>query len=958
MSEVGPGGARPARLALAYLLAGIAWIVVTDGLVRLGFEPQLGPRLQMLKGLAFVGLSALLVYGLARRALGALEAERARLRELFDANPDPLFIYDGERGVFLDANRRATEQYGRSRAELLAIDPLDLTAPPSRERAARAIAQRAAGPRRMRLEHQDRAGRSFPVEMACEPLSQLGAGVVLCAVRDLTALRRAEQASAEGEARFEALFECSPVAIYSVDPAGVVLSWNRAAERLFGWSAEEVLGEPLPSVGEEERGEFDALRARVLAGESLLGLEVVRRRRDGERVHLRLSAAPILAVDGRPVAKLVVAEDREAEQRHLAALEESERRFRHAILEAPIPMILHAEDEVLALSAAWCRLSGYPAERLTRLSDWIELACPADRRDDVWRWIDAIYEAPGPVPPSESQIRAGDGSWRTWELHSTALGRLADGRRCVVSAALDLTERRAAEVQQRRLLAALEQLDEAVVFSEPGGTIAYVNEAFERTTGYSREEVLGRESQLVHGADPAHFHELERGLETQDTWRGRLESTSKSGRAYVEAVTVSRVRDPGGAPLGQVWVKQDITEQLTREEELRQAQRLESVGRLAGGVAHDFNNLLTVILGRCELELERANILPTSRSAFQVIQRAATSSAELTGQLLAIARRQPAAPTSLALDDHVEHLLGVLRRLLGEDVVLDWRPGAPGSHVLMAGVQLDQVLVNLCANARDAIAGAGTVDIETWTQHADEAYCRQHPDARPGDYVVCAVSDDGCGMTPEVRQRMFEPFFSTKAGAGTGMGLATTYGIVRQNGGFIRVYSEPGQGSTFEIHLPVLASEAAPSQGDAAQAQEVVRGPGAGSARAQRTVLVVEDEPDLLELARELLEHLGYTVVTAARPRAALQLDEEQLAAVDLVLTDLVMPELDGKELSRRLRARRPELRVVFTSGYAPGRISHSGLLEEGDLFLPKPYDLRRLEQVVHDALAGPRPGG
>ena len=381
------------------------------------------------------------------------------------------------------------------------------------------------------------------------------------------------------------------------------------------------------------------------------------------------------------------------------------------------------------------------------------------------------------------------------------------------------------------------------------------------------------------------------------------------------------------------------------EVQLHQAQKMEAIGRLAGGVAHDFNNMLAVIAGHVELALEQTTPDCPLHADLLAIQKATQRSADLTRQLLAFARKQTIAPKALDLNDTIAGMLNMLGRLIGEDIELLWKPAATLWSVHMDPAQIDQIMFNLVVNARDAIAGVGKITIETGQAVLDESYCETHADFIPGQYVLLAVSDNGCGMDKTVLAQLFDPFFTTKPrGRGTGLGLATVYGIIKQNHGFINVYSEPGQGSTFKIYLPRHAADLA--EGSAAP-------PLAAAPTGAETVLLVEDEEALLKLSAQLLERLGYTVLAASGPNQALQLAEAHPGVIHLLLTDVIMPDMSGRDLWRRLSALRPDLKCLFMSGYTANVIAHHGVLDEGVHFLQKPFSREALAAKVREALYG-----
>jgi signal transduction histidine kinase/sensor domain CHASE-containing protein/ActR/RegA family two-component response regulator len=422
-----------------------------------------------------------------------------------------------------------------------------------------------------------------------------------------------------------------------------------------------------------------------------------------------------------------------------------------------------------------------------------------------------------------------------------------------------------------------------------------------------------------------------------------MKTVAREGAMRSFHLVSSPVLSEAGEVTAVIEIVEDVTERLALEAQLSQTQKMEAVGRLAGGVAHDFNNMLQVIQGHAELALDGCSPDDPRCEDVQQIRAAAERSASLVGQLLAFARRQVAAPRTLDLNQTIDGTISLLRRLIGENIDLSWQPGAEVWPIRIDPTQLDQILTNLCVNARDAINGTGHIAIETGVVTFDQAWCAANPDCLPGDYALLTVSDDGSGMDRETQARLFEPFFTTKTlGRGTGLGLATVYGIVRQNDGFIKVYSEPAVGTTFRVYLPRRAA------GDVAiPAPESLQPLPHGN----EVLLLVEDEPRLLDMARTMLERLGYRVLAAASPDAALEAAAEHAGTVDLLVTDVIMPGMDGRELSDQLRALRPGLKTLFISGYPGSIIDTHGVLEPGVRFLPKPFTARGLANAVRQAL-------
>jgi signal transduction histidine kinase len=379
------------------------------------------------------------------------------------------------------------------------------------------------------------------------------------------------------------------------------------------------------------------------------------------------------------------------------------------------------------------------------------------------------------------------------------------------------------------------------------------------------------------------------------------------------------------------------------ERQLLQSQKMESIGRLAGGVAHDYNNMLSVIIGYSELALEKAEHDKALYDDIIEILTAAKRSGDITRQLLAFARQQTIAPKVLDMNEIVESMLKMLRRLIGEDINLTWRPEAELWKVKIDPTQVDQMMVNLCINARDAIAEVGEISIATENLNLDETDWVDSEELVSGDYVLLSVSDNGSGMDKKTREKIFEPFFSTKAlGQGTGLGLSTVYGIIKQNKGFVNVYSEPGKGTTFKIYLPRYIGGPKRLPVESTSNIPLSRG---------ESVLLVEDEASILKLGKRMLKSLGYTVFDATTPATAVDLAEKCEAGIDLLITDVVMPEMNGRELADRLKSFYPELKVLFMSGYTTDVIAHRGVLDEGVFFMQKPFSKRDLAFKVREVL-------
>ncbi len=543
----------------------------------------------------------------------------------------------------------------------------------------------------------------------------------------------------------------------------------------------------------------------------------------------------------------------------------------------------------------------------------------------------------------EFQHRRSDDSIRDVEVYSSKI--VTGGKEFLHSIVHDITERKRAQTENERLRTAIEQAGESIVITDTQGDIVYVNPIAEKVAGYTRQELLGTNPRIFKSGlqDDAFYQALWATLLQGKIWLGRLINRRKDGSLFTETTTISPVRNVAGEIVYFVAVKIDITEHLLLEAQLQQAQKMESVGRLAGGVAHDFNNMLSVILGFTQMAMAKAEPGSSQHDDLQEVLNAAQRSANITRQLLAFARKQTIAPQVLNLNEVIEGMLKMLRRLIGEDINLIWQPSSSLWSVKIDPSQMDQILANLCVNARDAIVGIGSISIATGKSLLNEAFCACHIGALPGEYVFFSVTDTGCGMSREIMEKIFEPFFTTKEmGQGTGLGLATVYGIVKQNDGFITADSQPGHGTTFTIYLPRHCRQEPEEQIEHRYSSPHGKG---------ECVLLVEDEAAILRLTKKILENAGYKVLTADTPSRALALAGAHEAEIVLLLTDVVMPEMSGKDLAAQVKTIIPQLKCLYMSGYTASVIAGRGVLDEGTHFIQKPFSAEGLAIKVREAL-------
>ena len=650
-----------------------------------------------------------------------------------------------------------------------------------------------------------------------------------------------------------------------------------------------------------------------------------------------------------------------------AELIESRDRYSHLFHNAPIGyLVLDEMGMVQEANEAFCRLAGLQVGSVRGKAFSSFLAEP-------WNGIFIARYKALVKNPREKKIEAqlfSPGGKITWVCLEASLLLDSSGRSLSKPAnqlllmVSDITERtflmQAVERSKSKLEAALAGMSDAVSISDLQDDFIDFNDAF--LTFHGVAEQGERPKNLVDLSGVLDLCFPDGAPAPLDMWPARraLRGESATNMEYVVrrygeqhirhgSYSFAPVRDKNAAVIGAVVVSRDITsvklaerEREALQSQLHHAQKMESIGRLAGGVAHDLNNMLGVIIGNAELAIEEIEFSSSVHSSVQEIMKAANRSADLVRRLLAFARKQTISPRVLNINETVESMLKMLRQLIGEDIELVWNPGAEIRPVKVDPTQIDQILANLCVNARDAIVGVGTVTIETGNVSVDMAYCDAHPEAFPGEYVFVAVSDDGCGMRKEVIDKLFEPFFTTKeVGKGTGLGLATVYGIVKQNSGFIDVRSPEGRGAAFRIHLPVLQTPEAGGQ--------PIRQPG--KSHPTETILLVEDEEAVLMLGKKILEQTGYKVLTAQNPAEALILAYNFPDPIHLLITDVVMPGMNGKEFSERLAKLKHGFKRLFMSGYTREVIARNGVLDEGVEFLQKPFSISALADKVREIL-------
>jgi two-component system cell cycle sensor histidine kinase/response regulator CckA len=741
--------------------------------------------------------------------------------------------------------------------------------------------------------------------------------------------------------RLAAIVESSDDAIIGKDLDGVIETWNRGAEHIFGYSAEEIVGTSILRLIPDDRlDEEHQILEKIRRGESVKHFETVRRTKTGRLLDVSITASPIKDATGAVIGASKVARDITARKQAEVALRASDGRYRTLFDYAPDGILIaDRESRYLDANPSVCRMLGYAREELIGLHA-SDIVAPAEVQH-IAPAIEAITSTADYY--RQWILRRKDGSTFVADVIATTL---PDGN--ILGMVRDVTERNTAlaalRTAEERMRFALESAQVGIWDSNFTTGVVTWSATLEAQYGLAPGTFGGTFEAfvaLVHPADREALREaVGQGMKSGADFSTQFRALRPDGTVRWLTGRGRILLADDGRPLRGVGISIDVTERRALEAQYEQAQKMEAIGRLAGGIAHDFNNLLGVILGYSHLLVR--SLAPADPRCQDVaeIQKAGATAAALTRQLLAFSRKEIIEPRLLDLNRVLADMRGMLERLIGEDVRVVFSLRPERAPIRADRGQLEQVVMNLVVNARDAMPDGGLVTIETTSVSLDAAYAKTHLSLEPGAYVALTVTDTGSGMTPDVQAHLFEPFFTTKErGKGTGLGLATVHGIVTQSGGSVQVYSEVGRGSSFRVYLPMAD----------AQPQATVPSPDPQPRTGGLTVLVVEDADGLRELARRLLAELGHTAIVAANADEATRLIETE--AVDVLLTDVVMPGMSGPDLASRLLQERPTLRVVYMSGYTEDAIVHRGVLAPGVVFLHKPFTVETLDLKIREAV-------
>jgi two-component system cell cycle sensor histidine kinase/response regulator CckA len=882
-----------------------------------------------------------------------LRESEEKYRSIVETANEGIWLVDNEACTSF-VNQQMAAMLGYTVAEMLGRPAFDFIFPADAAFVEQKIAQRQQGTsdtNEFRLRRKD--GSAIVTLYNASPTKNQAGEVVgsLSMVIDITERKRAEEALRESEARFQSAFEHAPIGIALIAPDGRIVQVNHSFCEILGYTKEELLASDVLVITHKDDIVATIQHIRRLISGKVKTSQHERRflHKLGHEVLALTNLSLMRDAENKPLYVIAQIQDITERKRAEEALGESEVRYRLLFESNPLPMWVYDLETLgfLAVNEAAIQHYGYSLKEFQGMTVR-DIRPPED--------IPALLENISRIGETRNEA----GVWK----HRKKDGTLIDveitshpftfaGRASELVLAHDVTERKQVEEALQREKEHTEHIISVaptlIAGMAPDGATTFINSAVTRVTGYEPEEIVGKNWWRINYPE-AEYEQVDRLFEEFEQGRAvanyEMTLTTKSGSKRTVSWNSANRSNERGEIIEIIGIGADITDSRELEEQLRQSQKLEAVGQLAGGVAHDFNNLLTVITGYSDLSLRRLDKDNPLRSNLEEIKKAGERAASLTRQLLAFSRKQVLQPKVLQLNAIVADVDKMLRRLIGEDIdtltVLE-----PGLGQIKADPgQIEQVILNLAVNARDAMPQGGKLTIETSNVYLDNQYARQHTAIQPGHYVMLAVSDTGCGIDAETQVRMFEPFFTTKEqGKGTGLGLSTVYGIVKQSGGHLWVYSEMGKGTAFKIYLP---------QVDGVTERDEARDALAGLPQGQETVLLTEDEEQVRQMIRMILEMNGYHVLEAVSGEEALTLYKEHEGQIDLIMTDVVMPRMSGRELAQSLEVLHPGIKVLYMSGYTDDAIVRHGLLDQEIVFLQKPFTPDALMRKVREVLDAP----
>lgn len=876
----------------------------------------------------------------------ALKNSEAHLQGIMDSALDCIICTDGKSKI-TEFNVAAERIFRGSRADALGKDLSDTIFPSELRDQFRQDLFTSNAPldihivgNRLETKAVRFDSTEFPAELTVSRIVISKEIIFVVRVRDITARKRAEEAVVW----LAAVVESSKDAIYGGDLEGRITSWNKSAEVMYGYTAREIIGQHVSLlIPDECRDELTEV-TRSMRGEiGIRDFETIRRKKDGTLLDVSLSISPVLDSE-KLIGVSTIARDISARK---AADEALRKANETSIYASPVAIIaLDAFGRVTMWNGAAEQVFGWNEKEVLGKPNPIVLSGETDDTPVLYEQLLSGKTITG----VESRRRRKDGSLVTVNLSGTPLWDENRRVKGIIKFLTDITAQKKVEDDLRRAQekyrSIFENSLEGIYQTTPDGKYISANPALARMLSFdSPEELINTRKDLRNEeyVNPEQHTEFVHLMEANGFVRNfEYQAYRKDKKTIWVSETAHVVRDAWGEVIYFEGTVEDITQRRELEHQLRQMQKIEAISRLAGGIAHDFNNILMAISSFGELLARKLPVEDTNRRYLDEIVKATDRGSSLTQGLLAFSRKQVLTPKVVDLNVLITDQIDMLKRLITESIDLKFIPHADLGKVKIDPSQVEQVVMNLVINARDAMLSGGELVIETSSVEIKEAEDSSLGQLTPGNYAVLSVSDNGCGMDAETKSHLFEPFFTTKQqGKGTGLGLATVFGIVKQSSGFIFVHSKPGQGSTFKIYLPCLQQAAEPTQNETVEI----------SVRGTETVLLVEDEEGVRTSATEYLKENGYNVLVASRGTEALELVEGYEGPIHLLVTDLVMPKISGRELAELIKASRREIKVVFISGYSNNLLSHEQILDPGHILLQKPFRLAALGSCIREVL-------
>jgi len=740
----------------------------------------------------------------------------------------------------------------------------------------------------------------------------------------------------ESEQHHRSLSEASSDPIVVYDMEGKVTYVNPAFSQTFGWSLDEVKGKLIDFVPEENRIETQEALDRMLRGEKVQLFETRRLTKEGRLLDIQLRTSLFLDRKGVPAGNIVILRDVTESRRREEALKESEKQYRNLVDNALVGIYkTDLEGNVLYANEALIEMLEFESYEDMKSVGVLARYSNLDDRDIFIK----IIKETGKVNDFEVDLLTKSGGLKNVILTGVLEGDVISGM------ILDITDRKQAAEERIRLATAVEQAAESVIISDRRGTIHYVNPAFARLSGFSSEDIVGKNFRILKSEshDETFYREMWQKISSGTAWAGRISNKMKDGSLRQFETTISPIRDKNGVIVNFVSVNRDVTQEVALEAQLFQAQKMEAVGTLAGGIAHDFNNLLQVIQGYTEVLQGEVSRNKPGFEALEKIHRSAKRGAELTRQLLTFSRKVQSERRPLDLNREVEQVKRLLERTIPKMIEIELYLSESPAVVSADPIQVEQAIMNLAVNAKDAMPEGGKIVIETEKVKLDEQFCKTHLGARPGEYVLLSISDTGHGMDREILEHVFEPFYTTKdVGKGTGLGLAMVYGIVKNHEGYILCYSEISTGTTFKIYLPALEQSGQRQKPD--ETKDLFKG-------GDETILLVDDEEYIRDLGVELLTDAGYHVLTATDGEEGLELYRKEQKNIDLIILDLVIPGMGGKKCYEEILRISPKAKILIVSGYSANGPGKAALEAGARGFVGKPFDVSHLLETIREIL-------